>query len=153
MGAEAAEEDEKTAQDNVLEMFRAFTVDHCACFSSDVRDKLLCIIEAGCGKLENFDALVRATEVHFSSEDRRDSGWRSNFPAALSRTSSTGLDARTGSSEDQQGQGWRNPLRRFSPSFSSSVPSLHRNSFKASDAVVRGEDPPRTASLPASFRG
>ena len=59
----------KTAADNVMDMFRVFTVGHCKCSSHDVRDKLLCIIEAGCGTLENFDMLVRAMEISFTRED------------------------------------------------------------------------------------
>ena len=43
-------------------MFRTFTVRNCKCQSNDVRDKLLSIIEAGCGTLDNFDALVSRDE-------------------------------------------------------------------------------------------
>ena len=45
---EAAERDAK-------DYFRDFTVQNCKCFSSDTRDKLLGIIEAGIGTLEDFD--------------------------------------------------------------------------------------------------
>lgn len=48
-------------------MFRSFTVGACKCYSNEVRDKLLTIIEAGCGTLDDFDALVRAIDIdtHF----------------------------------------------------------------------------------------
>ena len=44
---------------------RAFTVEACKCDSNDVLDKLLTIIEAGCGTLDNFDAFVRTLEITF----------------------------------------------------------------------------------------
>ena len=50
-------------------MFRTFTVGNCKCFSNDTRDKLLSIIEAGCGTLDAFDALVQALEISFTVED------------------------------------------------------------------------------------
>ena len=46
-------------------LFRAFTVGACKSDSNDVRDKLLTIIEAGCGTLDNFDAFVRTYEITF----------------------------------------------------------------------------------------
>ena len=45
------------------ETFRSFTVHACKCYSQEVKDKLLTIIEAGCGTLEEFDALVRNIEI------------------------------------------------------------------------------------------
>jgi hypothetical protein len=67
--AEAEAADETKAENDVLEMFRAFTVGNCQCFSNDVRDKLLSIIEAGCGTLESFDSLVRDIDIPFIRDD------------------------------------------------------------------------------------
>ena len=67
--AEAAEE--RTPEEAVLEMFRTFRVRDCSCHSNDIRDKLLSIIEAGCGTLNDFDKLVRAIKISFISQEER----------------------------------------------------------------------------------
>jgi len=64
----------QAAQEAVLEVFREFTVSECKCFSSDTRDKLLSIIEAGIGTLDDFDALIRDIQFSFSPAKPRESG-------------------------------------------------------------------------------
>jgi hypothetical protein len=54
-----------SAQGFILDLFRKFTVDECKCHSSDTRDRLLSIIEAGCGTLDGFDTLMREMEITF----------------------------------------------------------------------------------------
>ena len=51
------------AENAVLQSFKEFTVNNCQCYSSDTRDKLLSIIEAGCGTLDEFDTVVRGIEL------------------------------------------------------------------------------------------
>ena len=67
-GAEGLTEKE-IADDEFLQMFRKFTVADCQCFSKDTRDKLLSIIEAGCGTLDDFDALIRAMQITFTTAE------------------------------------------------------------------------------------
>jgi hypothetical protein len=68
----SAQEDAETgapAESSVLELFRAFSIGQCKCYSNDTRDKLLSIIEAGCGTLDDFDALMRAIQINFINKD------------------------------------------------------------------------------------
>jgi len=60
---------EATAESDVLQTFRRFTVGECQCFSQDEKDKLLTIIEAGCGTLDDFDALIRAMQITFTKAE------------------------------------------------------------------------------------
>ena len=53
----------QTPTEGVFAMFRAFSHANCKCYSVGMRDKLLTIIEAGCGTLDDFDALVRALDI------------------------------------------------------------------------------------------
>ena len=46
-----------------------FTVSNCKCSSSDTRDKLFIIIEAGVGTLDAFDALIQGIHFDFSGQD------------------------------------------------------------------------------------
>jgi hypothetical protein len=55
------------AEEDVLSSFRAFSVGTSTCYDSATRDKLLCIIEAGCGTLDAFNALVRNIQLSFSA--------------------------------------------------------------------------------------
>ena len=59
------------AEQNVTDIFQNFMVDNCKCFSNDVRDKLLTIIEAGCGTLDEFDAELKdewiAEQLHHTN--------------------------------------------------------------------------------------
>ena len=57
--------DEGVKEKAILDSFRAFTINECKCYSSDTRDKLLSIIEAGCGTLDDFDDLVHGIELRF----------------------------------------------------------------------------------------
>ena len=53
----------QTPTEGVFAMFRAFSHANCKCYSVGMRDKLLTIIEAGCGTLDDFDAYVRALDI------------------------------------------------------------------------------------------
>ena len=53
----------QTPTEGVIAMFRAFSHANCKCYSDGMRDKLLTIIEAGCGTLDDFDAFVRALDI------------------------------------------------------------------------------------------
>jgi hypothetical protein len=55
------------AESEVLSLFHTFSVQNCLCHSSDTRDKLLSIIEAGVGTLEDFDVLIRNFEMPFKA--------------------------------------------------------------------------------------
>ena len=68
----------------VLEMFRTFTVRNCKCQSNDVRDKLLSIIEAGCGTLDDFDDLIRGIELRFFDKDASPRSTASRTPISMS---------------------------------------------------------------------
>jgi hypothetical protein len=50
---------------NVVDMFSAFAVSESQCYSSVTWDKLISIIEAGCGTLDSFNALVQNIELTF----------------------------------------------------------------------------------------
>ena len=56
---ENSQDDSSKAEKDVVDAFSSFTVSECRCHSNDTRDKLLSIIEAGCGTLDSFNALVR----------------------------------------------------------------------------------------------
>jgi hypothetical protein len=55
------------AEEQVLRSLRSFSVSECNCYGSATRDKLLCIIEAGCGTLDGFNTLVRDIQLSFSA--------------------------------------------------------------------------------------
>merc|ERR1719238_2189089 len=60
----------EAAEEAVFALFRAFTVGHCLCHDPDTRDKLLSIIEAGIGTLDDFDALIRNLQIPFMKNMR-----------------------------------------------------------------------------------
>ena len=49
----------------VVDMFSAFAVSESQCYLSVTWDKLISIIEAGCGTLDSFNDLVRNIELTF----------------------------------------------------------------------------------------
>merc|ERR1719163_1328739 len=63
---ENSQDDSSKAEKDVVDAFSSFTVNECKCHSNDARDKLLSIIEAGCGTLDSFNALVRNIQLPFS---------------------------------------------------------------------------------------
>jgi hypothetical protein len=56
------------AEEDVRASFRSFTVNKCQCHGKGTRDKLLSIIEAGCGTLESFETLIRNFNLSFGSK-------------------------------------------------------------------------------------
>jgi hypothetical protein len=56
------------AEEDVEASFRSFNVANCMCHGNGTRDKLLSIIEAGCGTLEGFDTLIRNFNLSFGSK-------------------------------------------------------------------------------------
>ena len=55
------------AEEDVVSWFRSFSVSECNCYGSATRDKLLCIIEAGCGTL-------RQGQIRFAK--KKSTSWR-----------------------------------------------------------------------------
>jgi hypothetical protein len=47
----------------IAQTFSEFTIQRCECHSNDTRDKLLSIIEAGCGTLDEFDSTIRDLQL------------------------------------------------------------------------------------------
>ena len=78
----------KTAQAEhaVLQTFREFTVNNCQCYSSDTRDQLLSIIEAGCGTLDEFNDLIVDVKI-FADEDDSPTSPRSSASPTAPRSS------------------------------------------------------------------
>jgi hypothetical protein len=56
------------AEEDVKESFRTFCVNKCMCHGAATRDKLLSIIEAGCGTLEGFDTLIQNVQLPFGED-------------------------------------------------------------------------------------
>merc|ERR1719201_3282493 len=75
------------AEEQVLRSFRSFSVSECNCYGSATRDKLLCIIEAGCGTLDDFDALVRNLQLSFSASSSDKVGSKSASKQTVSTVS------------------------------------------------------------------
>ena len=68
----------------ILDFFRSFTINECKCHSRDTRDKLLSIIEAGCGTLDDFDDLIRGIELRFFDKDASPRSTASRTPISMS---------------------------------------------------------------------
>merc|ERR1719171_1027307 len=56
------------AEEDVAASFRSFTVSKCQCHGNGTRDKLLSIVEAGCGTLESFDTMIQNFNLPFGSK-------------------------------------------------------------------------------------
>merc|ERR1719487_2005252 len=75
------------AEEDVVSWFRSFSVSACNCYGSATRDKLLCIIEAGCGTLAEFDVLVRNIQLSFSAASSEELGSKPAYKQEVSTAS------------------------------------------------------------------
>jgi hypothetical protein len=62
------QESTSDAQKAIVDAFRGFSVGQCECRGEGLREKLLTIIEAGCGTLDRFDSLIRSLPISFLSK-------------------------------------------------------------------------------------
>ena len=95
-GTDTDEGEDAPAENAILDLFRTFTVGKCQCHSSGTKDRLLSIIEAGCGTLDDFDDLMRKIEIHFFNSPSTPSSPRFTFTASSIKISDSASPSRDG---------------------------------------------------------
>jgi hypothetical protein len=73
----------------VEKTFREFSITNCQCHGSDTRDRLLTIIEAGCGTLDEFDKIMRDLSI-FAEAKAPDSPIQQSPTAAAEESPAAG---------------------------------------------------------------